>query len=994
MPAPEIVKRLVDTFSNNINFYKSEKYNEAQMRKEFLDPFFRELGWDMDNVSGFAPQYRDVIHEASIKIGGSTKAPDYAFSIHGQYKFFLEAKKPSVNVRDDSEPAYQLRRYGWSAKLPVSILTDFEEFAIYDCRKRPKRNEKASTSRISYFKFDEYVNRWDEIYSIFSKDAILKGSFDKYTIDSKRHKGTETVDKAFLQEIEGWRSSLAKNLALRNAELDARDLNFAVQKTIDRIVFLRICEDRGTEDYKRLASLLNKREVYHNLVELFKEADDRYNSGLFHFSSEKGRGARDSLTPGLIVDDRVLKDIISNLYYPDSPYEFSVLPADILGQVYEQFLGKTIRLTASHQAKIEEKPEVRKSGGVYYTPSYIVDYIVEKTLGNILNGTNPDIENPISVLSAAKIKVLDPACGSGSFLIVAYQYLIDWHLKQYTTDIETGELQKGKLKRHSSGKSPKIYQTPTGEWRLTVDERKRILLNNIYGVDLDSQAVEVTKLSLLLKVLEGETQQQLQRDFIAARERILPDLGHNIQCGNSLIGPNIYFSEESQILDDEIEYRLNVFDWESSFPEVSKAGGFDCIIGNPPYVDLKGFPEQELSYIFKNYSCANNRINLFATFMEKSFSLIKNESGYFSMIVPTSILSQASYAELREKIINEATLLDIARLPNESFGSAAGEVKVDTVIVTWNTPRKPSVSVNLIAYRGYERITSITKDAAHVSGKLSVDYLSQSPDFVWPISTTDEQHLVLKKIESEGVQLDTLVEFCLGFTPYDKYKGHTKKQIEEKVFHADYKKDSTFKKLLKGNDVRRYHVAWNGETWISYGDWLGAPREQRFFTEKRILVKQIIDWGSLRIWSTLTSDELYNSQNAFNLLSKSDISLEYILGILNSKLLNFYHQKRFLDEFKMRFQKILIRDCKRFPIHVVDLEKSDEKERHGKMVVLVKRMLDLVKRASTEGNPSKAKLLESQIASTDKMIDKLVYQLYGLSEAEIQIVEQSNATDD
>jgi hypothetical protein len=227
MGVPEAIKKLIDNFERNIDFYKSNSYNEYQLRQEFIDPLFKALGWDMDNEAGLAPQYRDVIHEASIKIGGYTKAPDYAFSIHGNFKFFLEAKKPAVNVRGDSEPAYQLRRYGWSAKLPISILTDFEEFAIYDCRRRPKRGERASTFRLDYFRYTDYLSKWDELSGTFSKQAILEGSFDKYTIDTKRHRGTETVDSAFLEEIEGWRSHLARNFALRNKGLSVRDLNFA-----------------------------------------------------------------------------------------------------------------------------------------------------------------------------------------------------------------------------------------------------------------------------------------------------------------------------------------------------------------------------------------------------------------------------------------------------------------------------------------------------------------------------------------------------------------------------------------------------------------------------------------------------------------------------------------------------------------------------------------------------------------------------------------------
>ena len=209
-----------------------------------------------------------------------------------------------------------------------------------------------------------------------------------------------------------------------------RELNFAVQMTIDRIIFLRICEDRGIEEYERIRGLLKGSGVYGRLCDLFREADDRYNSGLFHFQKEKEfPEPPDTLTPHLIIDDKPLKDIIKRLYYPDSPYEFSALPADVLGHVYEQFLGKVIRLSPIHQVTIEEKPEVRKAGGVYYTPTFIVDYIVRHTLSKLLEGKKPGPRG-----GASKIKIVDPACGSGSFLIVAYQYLLDWHRDRYVED--------------------------------------------------------------------------------------------------------------------------------------------------------------------------------------------------------------------------------------------------------------------------------------------------------------------------------------------------------------------------------------------------------------------------------------------------------------------------------------------------------------------------------------------------------------------------------
>ena len=400
MTAPTIIQSLVNRFRDSRELYRSGRYNEAQLRQEFLNPLFEALGWDMVNRSNFAPQYREVIHEDSLDVEGSLKAPDYGFRIGTTRKFFVEAKKPAVDIRYAIHPAYQLRRYAWNAHLPLSILTDFEELAVYDCRTRPDPKDSAATGRVMLFTFEEYVERWDEIAQIFSRDAVWNGSFDRYAEGSKGKRGTTEVDEEFLKEIEEWRILLARNIALRNFRTPAqsaetppnlhrteRQLNYAVQTTIDRILFLRICEDRQIEPTDQLLQIAEGSDIYAKLLLLFQKADQKYNSGLFHFNKEKGQTSDpDTFTPNLLIDDKVLRQIIKSTYFP-CPYMFNEIPVEILGQVYEQFLGSVIRLTPGGQAKVEEKPEVRKAGGVYYTPRYIVDYIVQNTLGRLL-GSN------------------------------------------------------------------------------------------------------------------------------------------------------------------------------------------------------------------------------------------------------------------------------------------------------------------------------------------------------------------------------------------------------------------------------------------------------------------------------------------------------------------------------------------------------------------------------------------------------------------------------
>mgnify|MGYP001612422916 FL=1 len=422
------ISELVERFADQYESYKKSGYNETLTRRDFIDPFFKALGWDIDNEEGYAEAYREVIHEDKVKVGGATKAPDYSFRlVGGKRLFFVEAKKPSVIVKDEIPPAYQIRRYGWSAKLPISIVTDFEEFAIYDCTIKPNPTDKASTARIKYLTFRDYPKEFDFIWETFSKERVLKGGLDKYVQSDTQKKGTATVDKEFLQSLNGWRTYLATSIALNNKNLDEDEINFAVQQTIDRIIFLRIAEDRSVEPYGNLKHAISSptggsREgaYYKNLFEQFQKADEKYNSGIFDFNKDK-------ISEYLKVDNKVIKNIITDLYYP-SPYVFDAMPVEILGTAYEQFLGKVIRITPAHHAKIEEKPEVRKAGGVYYTPQYIVDYIVKNTVGKLIDGKTPK--------EISKIKIVDPACGSGSFLLGAYQYLLDYHKNYYLSNPE------------------------------------------------------------------------------------------------------------------------------------------------------------------------------------------------------------------------------------------------------------------------------------------------------------------------------------------------------------------------------------------------------------------------------------------------------------------------------------------------------------------------------------------------------------------------------
>ena len=724
----------------------------------------------MDNEQGYAEAYREVIHEDKVKIGGSTKAPDYGFTLFGQRKFFVDAKKPAINIKDDLAPAYQVRRYGWSAKVPISIVTDFEEFSIYDCTKKPKPTDKASVARIKYLTFDKYLEEFDFLWDVFAKENLPKGRFDKYVQSDTKKKGTATVDDEFLKSIEEWRTYLATSIALRNKSLNEDEINYAVQKIIDRIIVLRMCEDRSVEPYGKLKKAAQKGDIYQNLFALYRTADAKYNSGLFNFKE-------DTITPTLTVDNKVMKNIIKELYYPYCEYEFSVMPADILGSVYERFLGKTIRLTTAHHAKIEEKPEVRKAGGVYYTPKYIVDYIVENTVGKLLEGKAPK--------HVEKIKICDPACGSGSFLIGAYQYLINWHLKYYLRN--SPPVFGGSTAKRGGGKKKDNPLTPDGN--LTTAEKKRILLNNIFGVDIDTQAVEVTKLNLLLKALEGETQASISKQMTIFHERVLPNLDSNIKCGNSLIG-NDFYDEHLDLFPEQMK-KINAFDWDVGFPEVFKQGGFDSVIGNPPY----GIPfsKEETSYLLSKYPQAKKFLDSYCLFMILA-KYISKQKGLQSYIVPNTFCDLESCNDFRNWLLTENTLNEIWQ-----SGWAFKAAVVDTLVFFM-------VNQKINEKHSNENITIKVNDRTYSRKTLSflgnhllkIDYRNSEAD-----------KKLLKKIES----LPTLSNFAqvkAGVKMYEKGKGspvQTAQTMKDRPYSTKAGQPQGWKKLYRGLDISRYYIA-------------------------------------------------------------------------------------------------------------------------------------------------------------------------------------------
>ena len=944
------IKELVEKFKSNYKQFHSSDYNETLTRQDFINPFFEYLGWDISNKEGLSQTYRDVIHEDKLKIGKETKAPDYSFRIGGNRVFFVEAKKPSRNLKEDADAAYQIRRYAWSGKLAVSILTDFEEFAIYDCSKKPSPNDKASMSRIEYINYEDYLNRFDFLYDTFAKENVLRGSLEKYNADTKSKKGTESVDIDFLNSLDDLRTKLASNISKLNS-LSLRDLNFAVQHIIDRIIFLRVAEDRGVENYgdlREACSNLNKKWIasasprndntinvhndekitskdgnnyYKNIVEIFKKADGKYNSGIFDFSKDK-------ITQNIEVDNKVIKEIINDLYYPKSPYEFSVISVEIIGNAYEQFLGKTITIGNNSKAKIELKPEVRKAGGVYYTPEYIVDYIVENTVGEKIKGKTPK--------EIANIKIVDPACGSGSFLIGAYKYLLNYHREYYS--------KQGK-KKFLGSKEDAI--TEDGELALWV--KKQILINNIFGVDIDSNAVEVTKLSLLLKCMENETPASIMNNQSLFNERALPSLDENIKCGNSLIGNDFYSGGDSLNIDIETQYKINCFDWEMEFSSIFKSGGFDIVIGNPPYgAELMDI---ERDYLERKYSL--NNTNTAALFIGLSKHLLKDK-GVNGFIIPKSFIYASNWESSRELIIN-----DLQELVD--CGKVWKEVKLEQVIIMFCN------NSEVETYKASER----NENNIITVGKIDKKTFREFGFYLNAVSN-EELNIAYKMRKSEIYLNDFIINRRGG--------GYQKLSTDEIPKNKYYK-------VIGGKNISRYYFPDNSKKYILQKD---VVDNKATIEANSILVQNIISYTDIPkpsiiirgIPSDLINRNEYIILDTINQLSnKSNFSIYYILAVLNSKLISWYTYRFIYGKaiMTMHFDSVI---TAKIPMPLLDIQRKE----HDKIVILVKNIIELNNKLINEKNPNSLNMINRQILACEKQLDNLIFSIYNLNDEEKRII--------
>lgn len=590
------ILKLVEKYEKNRNYYLTSRFNETMLRNEFLDPLFELLGWDIKNACGKNTSEREVLLEEQLKANAMShaKKPDYTFRLYGERKFFLEAKKPCVHIETEDAPARQVRRYGYTANLKISVLSNFEWLFIYETTRPVDSTDTRTTSLVKSFHYKEYVSSTEELMTLLGRESVYTGRFDEVWNHVENKVEHKNVDVMFLRQINEWRLLLGKQILKLMPTVEIEHLGDIVQSYINKILFLRVCEDRNIETYQQLLQIANHKS-HVELIRNFKNADRKYNSGLFTN----------------LLSDKIIEDasssfwtIIRQLYYPESIYSYSVLSSDILGRIYEIFLSKRLAIIDG-ELSLMNKPE-NKDRDIVTTPNFIIREILRQT-----------VENDISAMDAEQIlalKCADIACGSGAFLLELYQLLCD-----YLTDY---------YKRHDV---KRLSHTGINSYKLRFEDKRNILVKCIYGVDKDFNAVEACKFGLLLKLLEGE-----DCTTIEAFSPILPSLDGNIFYGNSLLA-------QSDIMGETAE-AINPFDFSGR--------KFDYIIGNPPYMkteDIKNITPKEYAHYIRKYRSANKQFDKYFLFIERAMSLLK-DCGKVGYIVPNKFMKVEAATSLRDII--------------------------------------------------------------------------------------------------------------------------------------------------------------------------------------------------------------------------------------------------------------------------------------------------------------------------------------------------------
>jgi adenine-specific DNA-methyltransferase len=880
-----------------------KNYTEEETKKDFILPLFKILGWDVDNKKEVTAEE----HQSSGRV-------DYGFYLDSRLKFYLEAKSLGADLHKE-EFANQAIRYSWNKGATWAILTDFESIKVFNAQDIERSLGDKLFFEIPYTQF---LERFDQLW-LLSKESFEENLLDKEAEKVGKKFQKIAVTTLLYKDLDNCRQILTHDLAQWNQGLDKDLLDEGVQKILDRLIFLRVAEDRNIEPPTLIPLIRDwensgrKKRLYESMVEKFRELDPIYNSGLFSDHPFENWDEYSGAT------EKVINILYGKKGYYE--YDFKAMPADVLGSVYENYLGYCLE-KSKKGISIGKDAKKRKDHGIYYTPSFIVDYIVENTLKPVLDKCN-------SIADLKKIKVLDPACGSGSFLIKALETI-------YNKYLEFG---------NNGGVFTKLD----------------ILLNNIYGVDLDSQAVEITRLNLLINALDQRMK--------------LPVLDKNIKNGNSLISGT----------DEELtkyfgkNYRdKKPFNWEEEFPEVFEQGGFDVIIGNPPWVFTR---EGDFSITEKNYfnnflkqlgfnqiekgrNIQSGKLNLYSLFTLKATILINNE-GVIGFIIPNNILRATNFDLFRKYILDNERILEIVDLGEGIFKQVTASSVILFLEKEINEINRINNKIKIIS-----KVINLESKKFEVNNVLQKQFIN-NVKFAFNILSTSKFSNLSRKIECDTLSLGNI---CKYISP--GIDGNKDKYV------SDTKINDFYKPLLFGKNFGHYKINYKNK-WILYDrKILNRARKEEIFLSKKIILQRI-SGGDRPLTATLDTKKYYtfNSVNNIILKDNSEYDICYVLGIINSKLLNWYYSLNFSNK------SVLTVNISKTYLEKLPIKKTNNQET---IISLVKNVLFLNEELQKiPENSEKWKNIKSEIEKTDKKIDQEVYTLYGLNEEEIKIMENN-----
>ncbi len=893
------------------------------------------------------------------------------------------------------------------------IVSNYQEIRFYHAD---------SSGEYEHFSLTELTHEdvFRRFYFLMSADNFLSKEHQS-TLDalySSNETEQENISKTFYTQYKHARIHLFEHIKQMNPNHEVLLLLEKTQKLLDRFIFVCFCEDTHLLPQKIFREVVQRaqesfafteQKIWTELKGLFHAIDQGYSArGINAFNG--GLFSSDSILDTLIIKDGIFEEL-SRI----TDYDFdSDLSVNILGHIFEQSISDLEDLKASIQhEEIDLKQGKRKKEGIFYTPEYITRHIVEQTVGGWLEERMSELgidqlpelnEQDYATIRHTKsgfkynkrvkfhvnfwetykkilmnIKVIDPACGSGAFLNQAFDFL---HNEGQRVNEILANFRQGQ--------------------REIFDLDKHILSHNLYGVDLNNESVEITKLSLWLKT--------------ANKHSPLTVLDDNIRCGNSLIDNPFIAGEKS-------------FEWEKEFPAIMQDSGFDVVIGNPPYVFAREkISEEEKKYYVSNYQSAQYQVNTYVLFIEKSIQLL-NDNGFYGLIVPNAWLMVYSAINLREYILKTSIVHEIVNLSGYSFEG----VHVETIILTAEKGKERKA-------RKLRVLLSKEQTFEYSHSRNQEDFLNNE-GYEFKVFSDEKSREFSGKLKIDTITLNEATIIKAGLKAYESGKGNPKQtpeDVKNRPYDFNYKYDEDTYPYLEGRDVGRYYLNWSGG-YLKYGGHLAAPRTFDIFDRAKIIVREITGKFPKSIMASFTSDiYLFNMSNIAILEKEnSNISLKYILAVLNSNLMSYYFLKNTAKSVRRMFPKIILKDLRKFPIKIISIEeqaafigKTDKmlelsKRFHGDINKFLRfiessytpkklsnklkefyslSFADFIKEAKKQKialskkeefglmevfEEQKAKVLEINCAikTTDKEINNLVYQLYKLTDDEIQLIE-------